>query len=73
MTFEYCLLSGVNDLPAHAEELAALLKGHDAMRSHVNVGGIGFDFRAGRMPRCNRTRAPAAAWCLCLRCWLLTF
>lgn len=37
VTFEYTLLGGVNDAPAHAEALAALLRRHDAMRSHVNV------------------------------------
>ncbi|GAB4823741.1 hypothetical protein N2152v2_010787 [Parachlorella kessleri] len=38
VTFEYTLLAGVNDSPQHAEQLAALLRRHDAdMRSHVNV------------------------------------
>ena len=37
MTFEYTLLAGVNDQPRHATELAALLRRHDNMRSHVNV------------------------------------
>jgi 23S rRNA (adenine2503-C2)-methyltransferase len=30
VTFEYTMLDGVNDLPEHARELAALLRGHDA-------------------------------------------
>lgn len=30
VTFEYTMLDGVNDMPAHARELAALLRGHDA-------------------------------------------
>ncbi len=30
VTFEYTMLDGVNDQPAHARELAALLRGHDA-------------------------------------------
>ncbi len=34
VTFEYCLMSGVNDTPAQARELAALL---DGMLCHVNL------------------------------------
>jgi 23S rRNA (adenine2503-C2)-methyltransferase len=34
VTCEYVLLHGINDAPAHAEELAALLRGR---RAHVNV------------------------------------
>ena len=30
ITFEYAMLDGVNDRPEHAEELARLLRGHDA-------------------------------------------
>jgi 23S rRNA (adenine2503-C2)-methyltransferase len=30
VTFEYTMLDGVNDMPAQARELAALLRGHDA-------------------------------------------
>ncbi|HXV40132.1 MAG TPA: 23S rRNA (adenine(2503)-C(2))-methyltransferase RlmN [Steroidobacteraceae bacterium] len=30
VTFEYTMLDGVNDHPAHARELACLLRGHDA-------------------------------------------
>ena len=30
ITFEYVMLDGVNDQPEHAEELARLLRGHDA-------------------------------------------
>ena len=30
ITFEYVMLDGVNDRPEHAEELARLLRGHDA-------------------------------------------
>ena len=30
VTFEYVMLDGVNDRPQHAEELARLLRGHDA-------------------------------------------
>ena len=37
VTFEYTLLAGVNDAPEHARQLAALLRRHDAMRSHVNL------------------------------------
>lgn len=36
VTFEYTLLSGVNDLPEHAEELAKLLYKHN-LASHVNL------------------------------------
>jgi 23S rRNA (adenine2503-C2)-methyltransferase len=34
VTYEYVLLSGINDEPGHARELAALLKGR---RAHVNL------------------------------------
>ncbi len=34
VTFEYALMQGVNDLPAHARELASLLKG---LLCHVNL------------------------------------
>ncbi len=34
LTLEYCLLAGVNDLPEHASELAAIA--HD-LRAHVNL------------------------------------
>ena len=34
VTFEYCLIDGVNDLPQHARELASRLKG---MNAHVNL------------------------------------
>jgi len=34
VTLEYCLLSGVNDLPEHAEQLAAIARG---LRAHVNL------------------------------------
>ena len=34
LTFEYLLISGVNDKPEHAEELARLLSG---MLAHVNL------------------------------------
>ena len=34
VTFEYCLIDGVNDKPEHARELAARLKGKNA---HVNL------------------------------------
>jgi len=48
ITYEYCLISGVNDRPEHAHQLAALLKDRRA-HSHVNlipvnpVRGSGFD------------------------------
>ncbi len=34
VTFEYALMKGINDLPVHARELAALLKG---LLCHVNL------------------------------------
>ena len=34
VTFEYILLAGVNDLPAHAEELARHLRG---FQTHINL------------------------------------
>ncbi|MSQ26281.1 MAG: 23S rRNA (adenine(2503)-C(2))-methyltransferase RlmN [Dehalococcoidia bacterium] len=54
VTFEYCLLDGVNDGTAEAEELAALLQG---LLCHVNlipynaVGGTGF-----RAPSAQRVK-----------------
>ena len=37
VTFEYVLLAGVNDGVEHAQELAAVLRRHGSMKSHVNV------------------------------------
>ena len=34
VTFEYCLIDGINDLPEHAKELSGRLKG---MNAHVNL------------------------------------
>jgi len=52
VTFEYTMLNGVNDMPAQARELAALLRGHDAK---VNL--IPFNTFPGTKYR----RSPAAA------------
>lgn len=55
VTFEYCLLNGVNDAPAEAGELSRVLHG---LNSHVNliawnpVAGLGF-----RAPSRERIRA----------------
>lgn len=52
VTFEYTLLSGVNDQPAHAKELAALLRRH-RLSSHVNLIPYNFvdDSEYGRPSR----------------------
>ncbi len=39
ITFEYCMLDGVNDQPAHAEQLVTLLRQHagQGMRAKINL------------------------------------
>ena len=59
VTFEYVLLADVNDRPEHAEELARLLAGRDAMINLIPynpVSGLGY-----RTPSPARSRAFADA------------
>lgn len=59
VTFEYALLSGVNDSAAHAAPLARLLKRYD-LRSHVNL--IPFNPIGEMSPFAAPPRAVAAAF-----------
>ena len=59
VTFEYALLSGVNDSQAHAAQLARLLKRYD-LRSHVNL--IPFNPIGELSPFAAPPRAVAAAF-----------
>ena len=59
VTFEYALLSGVNDSQAHAAQLARLLKRYD-LRSHVNL--IPFNPIGDLAPFAAPPRAAAAAF-----------
>lgn len=59
VTFEYALLSGVNDSQAHAAQLARLLKRYD-LRSHVNL--IPFNPIGDLSPFAAPPRASAAAF-----------
>lgn len=59
VTFEYALLSGVNDSQAHAAQLARLLKKYD-LRSHVNL--IPFNPIGDLSPFAAPPRAVAAAF-----------
>ena len=43
ITFEYCMLDGVNDQPEHAEQLLALLKGHGGKGVPCKINLIPFN------------------------------
>jgi 23S rRNA (adenine2503-C2)-methyltransferase len=43
ITFEYCMLDGVNDQPEHARQLLALLKGHGARGVPCKINLIPFN------------------------------
>jgi 23S rRNA (adenine2503-C2)-methyltransferase len=43
ITFEYCMLDGVNDQPAHARELLALVRGHGDGRAWCKFNLIPFN------------------------------
>jgi 23S rRNA (adenine2503-C2)-methyltransferase len=43
ITFEYCMLNGVNDQPEHAQQLLALLKGHGGRGVPCKVNLIPFN------------------------------
>ena len=50
ITFEYCMLDGVNDQPQHAQELLALVRGHAGR-------GVGVDARCGLTGRARFSAA----------------
>lgn len=55
VSYEYVLLSGVNDQPEHAEELAALLKGRNAHVNLIPMNGVSeLALTAPRPPMTNR-------------------
>ncbi|HWP10386.1 MAG TPA: 23S rRNA (adenine(2503)-C(2))-methyltransferase RlmN [Ramlibacter sp.] len=54
ITFEYCMLEGVNDQPEHARELAHLLKHHDGKGVASKVNLIPFN----PFPQSGLTRSP---------------
>jgi len=55
VTYEYVLLAGVNDRPAHAAELASLLRGRPAMVNVIPFNRIpGLPFRAPSAPETAR-------------------
>jgi len=53
ITFEYCLLDGVNDQDAHAEQLIALLQGHRGQGVPSKVNLIPFNPFPGSGLRCS--------------------
>lgn len=54
VTFEYVLINGVNDLPQHAQDLSALLKG---LLCHVNLIGLNpTNHYSGRAPQKQAVR-----------------
>jgi len=62
ITFEYCLLDGVNDQDAHAEQLIALLRGHRGTGVPSKVNLIPFNpFPASGLRCSSRARVQAFA------------
>ncbi|TSE21564.1 Dual-specificity RNA methyltransferase RlmN [Tepidimonas alkaliphilus] len=57
ITFEYCMLDGVNDTPAHAERLIALLRGHRGRGVPCKVNLIPFN----PFPQSGLRRSPREA------------
>ena len=57
ITFEYCMLDGTNDTPAHADELIALLRGHGGRGVPCKVNLIPFN----PFPASGLRRSPRAA------------
>lgn len=57
ITFEYCMLAGVNDQPAHARELLALVRGYGDGRVWCKFNLIPFN----PFPASGLTQSPAAA------------
>jgi 23S rRNA (adenine2503-C2)-methyltransferase len=62
ITFEYCMLDGVNDLPEHAHELAALVKTHRGTGVSCKFNLIPFNpFPASGLVRSPQQRVQAFA------------
>jgi len=57
ITFEYCMLDGINDTPRHAQELIALLSGHGGRGVPCKVNLIPFN----PFPETGLKRSPRAA------------
>ncbi|MEQ1906237.1 MAG: 23S rRNA (adenine(2503)-C(2))-methyltransferase RlmN, partial [Pirellulaceae bacterium] len=57
LTFEYVLLAGLNDQPAHAEELAELLSGRGALLNVIPYNPVeGLPYETPRSEAINRFR-----------------
>ncbi|HYD74467.1 23S rRNA (adenine(2503)-C(2))-methyltransferase RlmN, partial [Ramlibacter sp.] len=54
ITFEYCMLDGVNDQPEHARELVALVRGHGGSGVNCKLNLIPFN----PFPQSGLTRSP---------------
>jgi 23S rRNA (adenine2503-C2)-methyltransferase len=62
LTFEYCMLDGVNDTQAHAEELVRLIRSHSGPRAWCKVNLIPFNpFPASGLMRSSSTSIAAFA------------
>ena len=62
ITFEYCMLDGVNDTPAHARELVALMRRHAGAGLSAKFNLIPFNpFEASGLKRSPQTRVQAFA------------
>jgi 23S rRNA (adenine2503-C2)-methyltransferase len=62
ITFEYCMLDGVNDQPEHARELAALVQGHAGNGVSCKLNLIPFNpFPASGLVRSPQQRVQAFA------------
>jgi len=62
ITFEYCMLDGVNDQPQHAEQLIALLRGHGGRGVSCKVNLIPFNpFPASGLTRSSAQQVQAFA------------
>jgi len=62
ITFEYCMLDGVNDTPAHARELIALLRAHRRLETGCKFNLIPFNpFPASGLLRSNAATVQAFA------------
>ncbi len=62
ITFEYCMLDGVNDQPEHARELVALVKAHGKQGLQVKFNLIPFNpFEASGLKRSPQAQVQAFA------------
>ncbi len=62
ITFEYCMLDGVNDQPEHARELVALMRSHAARGLQAKFNLIPFNpFEASGLKRSPQTQVQAFA------------